>query len=59
MPPKRAIGGTAVGRPAQQREGYARQVINELTSTENRSVVTAVAFFAVRNIKNRRAGDPC
>ena len=48
MPPKRAIGGTGVGRPAPQRGGYARQVINELTSPENRSVVTSLAFFAVR-----------
>ena len=45
MPPKQ-IRGNAVGRP-QQRGGYARQVIDELTSPENRSVVTAVGFFAV------------
>ncbi|TKA49582.1 hypothetical protein B0A54_00249 [Friedmanniomyces endolithicus] len=45
MPPKRQIGGTAVGRPAQ-RGGYARQVIGELSSPENRSVVISVAFFA-------------
>ena len=47
MPPKGAIRGTGVGRPVQQ--GYARQVINEVTSPENRSVVTAVTFFAVSN----------
>ncbi|KAK3112108.1 hypothetical protein LTR53_011948 [Teratosphaeriaceae sp. CCFEE 6253] len=45
MPPKRQIGGTAIGRPAP-REGYARRVIAELTSPENRSVVTSIAFFA-------------
>ncbi|EMC92659.1 hypothetical protein BAUCODRAFT_37563 [Baudoinia panamericana UAMH 10762] len=46
MPPKAAIRGTAVGRPAQQRGNYASQIFNELTSPENRSVVTAVTFFA-------------
>ena len=46
MPPKRAIGGTGVGRPQQPR-GHARQVLNELTSPDNRSVVTSIAFFAV------------
>ena len=51
MPPKRAIGGTGVGRPQQQRGGYARTVINELTSAENRSVVTSVAFFAVGSLQ--------
>ena len=44
MPPKRQIGGgAAVGRP--QPQGYARTALNELTSAENRTVVTAVAFF--------------
>jgi hypothetical protein len=49
MPPKRQqIGGTGVGRPVQsQRGGYARQVFAEITSPENRSVVTAVGFFTV------------
>lgn len=47
MPPKGAIRGTGVGRPAQQKGGYARQIIDEVTSQENRSVVTAVTFFAV------------
>ncbi|OTA31616.1 hypothetical protein BTJ68_07279 [Hortaea werneckii EXF-2000] len=46
MPPKGAIRGTGVGRPAQQKGGYARQIIDEVTSQENRSVVTAVTFFA-------------
>ncbi|KXL45729.1 hypothetical protein M433DRAFT_149526 [Acidomyces richmondensis BFW] len=43
MPPKGAI---RAGRPAPQRGGYARQVLNELRSPENRSLVTAVTFFA-------------
>lgn len=47
MPPKGAIRGNAVGRPAEQRGGYARTVLNGLTNPENRSVVTSVAFFAV------------
>ena len=47
MPPKRgAIGGTGVGRPAQQK-GYARYLVGEVTNPENRSVVTSIAFFAV------------
>ncbi|RMZ13112.1 hypothetical protein D0860_02677 [Hortaea werneckii] len=49
MPPKGAIRGTGVGRPAQQKGGYARQIIDEVTSQENRSVVTAVTFFAGLN----------
>lgn len=58
MPPK-TIRGTAVGRPAPQRGGYARQVVNELTSPENRSVVTSLAFFAVSHSRTerRRPGD--
>lgn len=47
MPPKGAIRGTAVGRPAPAKGGYVGQVINELTSAENRSVVISVGFFAV------------
>lgn len=46
MPPKRQLPGTSVGRP-QQANGYARNLINELTSAENRTVVTSVVFFAV------------
>lgn len=38
MPPK--------GRQLQ-RPGYAQTVLNELSSADNRTVVTAVTFFAV------------
>ncbi|KAL1301789.1 hypothetical protein AAFC00_005984 [Neodothiora populina] len=36
MPPKRQ----------QQQQGYARTILNELSSPDNRSVVTAVTVFA-------------
>lgn len=46
MPPK---GGRALGpSAAQQQQGYMRNTINALTDSENRSVVIAVSFFAVR-----------
>ncbi|KAF2723153.1 putative TOM core complex subunit Tom6 [Polychaeton citri CBS 116435] len=44
MPPKGR--GIALGGSQPARSGYARNVINELTSPENRSVVTAITFFA-------------
>ncbi|KAH9834351.1 Mitochondrial import receptor subunit Tom6, fungal [Teratosphaeria destructans] len=45
MPPKGAIRGGPLGRP-QPKGGYARQVYEGLTSPENRTVVTSIAFFA-------------
>lgn len=47
MPPKGR--GTAIGgpRPAP-RGGFARDTYNWVTSADNRSVVTSLAFFAVR-----------
>lgn len=57
MPPK-AIRGTAVGRPAQK-GGYASQIYNEVTSQENRTVVTSVAFFVVCTTDARsKIGEP-
>jgi hypothetical protein len=48
MPPKGAIRGTAIGRPAPAKGGVARQVYEGITNPENRSLVTAITFFAVR-----------
>lgn len=58
MAPKGAIRGTGVGRPVQPK-GYAQQVYAEITDPENRSVVTSLAFFAVRIISSsaRMCGD--
>lgn len=47
MPPKGAIRGQGVGRPAPSNQGYMRSAYEEITNPENRSVVTSVAFFAV------------
>lgn len=48
MPPKSYQVQRSGGAAAQQSNtGYARAVINELASPENRSVVTAVTMFAV------------
>lgn len=47
MPPKGRLAGPPAMRSAP-RDNYARTVINELTSPENRTVVTAIGFFAVR-----------
>ncbi|KAK8194174.1 hypothetical protein M8818_007362 [Zalaria obscura] len=44
MPPKGRVTGPPAAR--QNRTGYARTVINELTSSENRSVVIGISFFA-------------
>ncbi|KAI5360846.1 Putative mitochondrial import receptor subunit Tom6 [Septoria linicola] len=47
MPPKGAARGTAIGGPRQpQRGGFARETYNWVTSSDNRSVVTSLAFFA-------------
>lgn len=56
MPPKRAALAGTGGRPAQQQKGYARYLVSEVTNPENRSVVTSIAFFAVRiQLTNTRA----
>lgn len=49
MPPKQAIRGRA------QEKGYARQAVEELTSSDNRQVLTAVGLFVVskRNSSGR------
>ncbi|KAF2225564.1 hypothetical protein BDZ85DRAFT_279243 [Elsinoe ampelina] len=43
MPPKRYVTAPA---QRQSNSSYVRNIINEVTSPENRSVVTAVGFFA-------------
>lgn len=48
MPPKSSARGLGPARPAQQTKSYLRTAVDEVTSVENRSVVGAVAFFAVR-----------
>lgn len=40
---------TMAPRNSRAGPGYARSLLNELSSAENRSVVTAVTMFAVRN----------
>jgi hypothetical protein len=54
MPPKGAGRNTAVGRPLPPQKGYAQQIYQEITSPENRSVVTSLAFFAVSPHSSRR-----
>ncbi|EMF16174.1 uncharacterized protein SEPMUDRAFT_38233 [Sphaerulina musiva SO2202] len=47
MPPKGQQRGTALGGPRQPpRGGFARETYKWFTSSENRSVVTSLAFFA-------------
>ncbi|PNS13766.1 uracil-DNA glycosylase [Sphaceloma murrayae] len=43
MPPKRYAVAPA---QRQSNTGYMRNVINEVTSPENRTMVTAIGFFA-------------
>jgi hypothetical protein len=45
MPPKQI--GNRGGRTVQEK-GFARKAVEELTSVENRQVITAVGLFAVR-----------
>ncbi|KXT18108.1 hypothetical protein AC579_4567 [Pseudocercospora musae] len=44
MPPK-AVRGSAVGPRQPQRGNIAKETYNAITNPENRSVVTALAFF--------------
>lgn len=49
MPPKRQQLGTSLGSSrGPSRKGFAKDTYAALTSPDNRSVVTSIAFFAVR-----------